>query len=140
MVFERGLAGQTWRTQRWDSLRLNNPGWMNPMLGKQPPDTYLSASEVVARLASLASVAPVHEHKPVDTVVRRGDAWTVRTADVELHTRAVVVATSGENVPLIPDLARRVPDRIAQCHAASYRAPDQLPTVADAVVCTLRDG
>jgi putative flavoprotein involved in K+ transport len=140
VVFERGLAGQTWRTQRWDSLRLNNPGWMNPMLGRQPPDTYLSASEVVARLAALASVAPVHEHKPVDTVVRRGDAWAVRTADVELHTRAVVVATGGENVPLIPGLSRRVPDRIAQCHAASYRAPDQLPDGGVLVVGSAQSG
>ena len=34
-VLERARAGETWRTQRWDSLRLNNAGWMNPMLGEQ---------------------------------------------------------------------------------------------------------
>jgi putative flavoprotein involved in K+ transport len=39
LVLERGRVGQSWRDQRWDSLRLNNPGWMNPMLGEQPPDT-----------------------------------------------------------------------------------------------------
>ena len=39
VVLERGRAGQSWRSQRWDSLRLNNPGWMNPMLGDQPADT-----------------------------------------------------------------------------------------------------
>jgi putative flavoprotein involved in K+ transport len=26
VVLERGRAGSSWRTQRWDSLRLNNPG------------------------------------------------------------------------------------------------------------------
>jgi putative flavoprotein involved in K+ transport len=140
VVLERGRAGQTWRTQRWDSLRLNNPGWMNPMLGEQLRDTYLSAAEVVARLARLASVAPVHEHTPVDSVARRGDAWTVRTADGELRTRTAVVATGGENVPLVPDLARLVPDRIAQCHAASYRAPDQLPDGAVLVVGSAQSG
>ena len=139
-VCERGRAGQTWRTQRWDSLRLNNPGWMNPMLGEQPRDTYLSAGEVVDRLAHLASAAPVHEQTPVDLVVRRGDAWSVRTADAELHTRAVVVASGGENVPLIPRLARLVPDRVAQCHAASYRAPDQLPEGAVLVVGSAQTG
>jgi putative flavoprotein involved in K+ transport len=139
-VLERGRVGQTWRTQRWDSLRLNNPGWMNPMLGEQPRDTYLSADEVVARLAHLASVALVHEHTPVVSVARRGDAWTVRTADAELQTRAVVVATGGENIPLVPRLANLLPDQTAQCHAASYRAPDQLPDGAVLVVGSAQSG
>jgi putative flavoprotein involved in K+ transport len=43
VVLERGRVGQSWREQRWDSLRLNNPRWMNPMLGEQAPDTYLTA-------------------------------------------------------------------------------------------------
>jgi Pyridine nucleotide-disulphide oxidoreductase len=47
VVLERGRVGQSWREQRWDSLRLNNPGWMKPMLGEQAPDTYLTAGEVV---------------------------------------------------------------------------------------------
>ena len=140
VVLERGQAGQTWRTQRWDSLRLNNPGWMNSMLGKQPRNTYLSTAEVVARLTRLGSVAPIHEHTPVVTVVRRGDAWIVRTADTEFRTRAVVVATGGENVPLVPRLARLLPDRTAQCHAASYRAPDQLPDGAVLVVGSAQSG
>jgi cation diffusion facilitator CzcD-associated flavoprotein CzcO len=42
VVLERERVGHSWRTQRWDSLRLNNPGWMNPMLGSQEPDTYLT--------------------------------------------------------------------------------------------------
>jgi putative flavoprotein involved in K+ transport len=140
VVLERGRAGQTWRTQRWDSLRLNNPGWMNPMLGEQTRNTYLSAGEVVARLAHLASLAPVQEHTPVVGLRRRGDAWTVRTADAELRARTVVVATGGENVPLIPALARLLPDRIAQFHAASYRAPDQLPDGAVLVIGSAQSG
>ena len=47
LVLERGRVGQSWRDQRWDSLRLNNPGWMNPMLGEQAPGTYLTAGQVV---------------------------------------------------------------------------------------------
>jgi putative flavoprotein involved in K+ transport len=140
VVLERGRAGQTWRTQRWDSLRLNNPGWMNPMLGEQTRNTYLSAGEVVTRLAHLASLAPVQEHTPVVGLRRRGDAWTVRTADAELPARTVVVATGGENVPLIPALARLLPDRIAQFHAASYRAPDQLPDGAVLVIGSAQSG
>jgi putative flavoprotein involved in K+ transport len=138
VVLERGRAGETWRTQRWNSLRLNNPGWMNPML--QHRDTYLTAAEVVTRLERLASLAPVREHTPVIAVLSHGDAWTIRTTDVEFNTRAIVLATGGENVPLIPRLARLVPDRIAQFHAASYRAPDQLPDGAVLVVGSAQSG
>jgi putative flavoprotein involved in K+ transport len=76
----------------------------------------------------------------VDSVVRRGDAWIVRTAAGELRTRTAVVATGGENVPLVPDLARLVPDRIEQCHAASYRSPDKLPGGAVLVVGSAQSG
>ena len=44
VVLERDRVGQSWRTQRWNSLRLNNPGWMNPMLGPQERDTYFDRS------------------------------------------------------------------------------------------------
>jgi putative flavoprotein involved in K+ transport len=71
VVLERGRVGQSWREQRWDSLRVNNPGWMNPMLGEQEPDTYLTADEVVERLDKLATACPVREgarHRGRDTV------------------------------------------------------------------------
>jgi cation diffusion facilitator CzcD-associated flavoprotein CzcO len=35
VVLERGRPGESWRTQRWDSFRLNTPGWMNRLLGEQ---------------------------------------------------------------------------------------------------------
>lgn len=125
-MLERGRVGHTWRTQRWDSLRLNNPGWMNPMLGAQPRDTYLRAGEVVRRLDRLAAGCPVREAEAVTRLYRRHDTWLVRTAGGELRARTVVIATGGENVPHTPNLASRLPERIAQCHAADYRGPAQL--------------
>jgi putative flavoprotein involved in K+ transport len=43
VVLERGRVGESWRTQRWDSFRLNTPGWMNQLLGEQPRDSWLFA-------------------------------------------------------------------------------------------------
>jgi hypothetical protein len=54
-------AGETWRSQRWDSFRLNTVGWMNELLGEQPPDAYLTGLEVVERLERLAASRPVRE-------------------------------------------------------------------------------
>jgi putative flavoprotein involved in K+ transport len=140
MVLERGQAGQTWRTQRWDSLRLNNPGYMNPMLGEQPPRSYLDAAEVVERLTLLAVNAPICEHMPVTRLVRDGTGWILHTRDGLIRTRTVVVATGGENVPRTPPLARHLPRRVQQLHAADYRRPEQLAPGAVLVVGSAQSG
>ncbi|MCB1958778.1 MAG: NAD(P)-binding domain-containing protein, partial [Rhodocyclaceae bacterium] len=33
LVLERGQVGNSWRTERWDSLRLLTPNWMNGLPG-----------------------------------------------------------------------------------------------------------
>lgn len=71
---------------------------------------------------------------------RRHGNWLVRTAGGELRARTVVIATGGENVPRTPDLAARLPGRIAQCHAANYRAPAQLPGDGVLVVGSAQSG
>jgi len=127
VVLERGRAGHTWRTQRWDGLRLNNPGWMNPMLGEQPPHSYLTAAEVVERLERLAARTPLREHTAVTALSRRNSGWVLHTSDGPVPARTVVVATGGENVPRIPAQARQLPARITQLHSADYRRHDGLP-------------
>jgi putative flavoprotein involved in K+ transport len=140
LVLERGRIGQSWRTQRWDSLRLNNPGWMNPMLGEQPPDTYLPAAEVVERLRFLAASSPVREHVPVSALAPDGTGWVLRTANGAIRTRTVVVATGGENMPRTPALARSLPRSIEQIHAASYRRSGLLPSGGVLVVGSAQSG
>jgi putative flavoprotein involved in K+ transport len=49
VVLDRGRPGETWRTQCWDSFRLNTPGWMNQMLG-QADGAFADGAEVVQRL------------------------------------------------------------------------------------------
>ncbi len=127
VVLERGRVGQTWRDQRWDSLRLNNPGWMNAMLGAQPPDTYLTAREVLARLAALAGACPVREFTPVTGLIPDNGQWRLQVGNESIHARTVVIATGGENQPWTPRMSRRVPGWIVQYHAAEYRNPGQLP-------------
>jgi putative flavoprotein involved in K+ transport len=65
VVLERGRAGESWRSQRWDSFRLNTPGWMNQLLSEQAPDSYATRVEVFQRLEKLAAGCPVREGVPV---------------------------------------------------------------------------
>ena len=37
VVLERGQVANSWRTQRWDSLRLLTPNWMTRLPGRTDP-------------------------------------------------------------------------------------------------------
>jgi putative flavoprotein involved in K+ transport len=140
LVLERGRVGQTWRDQRWDSFRLNTPGWMNQLLGEHARDAYLTAPELVERLEALAARAPVREQTGVTQLRPAGDRFVLHTTDGELRARAVVVASGGENVASLPPAARDLPARIAQCHVADYRSPAALPAGTVLVVGSAQSG
>ncbi len=139
-VLERDRVGHSWRSQRWDSLRLNNPGWMNSMLGPQPSNTYLPATDVVARLDRLAAHSPVREQVEVLAACRRHDRWVLRTSDTDVVARTLVVASGGENVPRAPRLSRALADGLTQVHAAGYRSPAHLPPGGVVVVGSAQSG
>lgn len=140
VVLERGRVGETWRTQRWDSFRLNTPGWMNPTLGEQERDAYATGGEVVERLEALAARCPVRDWVPVARLVRAGDGYVLRTGRGDVRARTVVVATGDQNVSRMPALARALPDRVAQYHAADYRSAGPLPEGSVLVVGSGQSG
>jgi putative flavoprotein involved in K+ transport len=140
VVLERGRVGESWRTQRWESFRLNTPGWMNQLLGEQARDSYATGVEVVQRLEKLAATCPVREGGPVARLAPAGDRFVLQAGGGELLARTVVVATGDQNLPKFPALAGTVPDRVAQYHTADYRGPDQLPDGAVLVVGSAQSG
>jgi putative flavoprotein involved in K+ transport len=125
VILERSRAGETWRTQRWDTFRLNTPGWMNRLLGEQARYAYADRAEVVQKLEQLAGTSPIHTGVRVTGLTAASEGYALQTSDGELRSRAVVVATGDQNVPRIPALARRLPDRVAQYHTADYAGPEQ---------------
>jgi putative flavoprotein involved in K+ transport len=78
VVLERGEVANSWRHERWDSMRLLTPSWQTGLPG-QPydgpdPDGYLSSREVAELVSTYAvtSAAPVRTGVEV-TSVRTGD-------------------------------------------------------------------
>ncbi|HZD02164.1 MAG TPA: NAD(P)/FAD-dependent oxidoreductase [Actinomycetes bacterium] len=140
VVLERGRVGESWRTQRWDSFRLNTPGWMNQLLGEQPPDSYATGVEVVQRLQKLAADCPVREGVPVAWLAPAADGYALASGGGNLLARTVVVATGDQNLPKVSALAGIFPDRVAHYHTADYQGPDQLPQGAVLVVGSAQSG
>ncbi len=58
VVLERGEIAHTWRTERWDSLRLLTPNWQSRLPGfgyRGPdPDGYRTLPEVIDFIAAYA--------------------------------------------------------------------------------------
>ena len=58
VVLEEGRIGQVWRTERWDSFRLNTTRWMSRLDGEEPGgedvDGFDTAPEFVAALEQFA--------------------------------------------------------------------------------------
>jgi putative flavoprotein involved in K+ transport len=133
VVLERGEVGHSWRTQRWDSLRLLTPNWMTRLPGWSysgtDPDGYLSAVEVADLVAGYAeaSAAPVVTGTTV-TAVRPagsgGPGFEVETDRGRWQARTVVLA-AGVTRGHVPAVARGLPGPVS-ITALDYRNPDQL--------------
>ena len=132
VVLERGEIAHTWRTERWDSLRLLTPNWQSRLPGfsynGDDPDGYRTVAEVIEFIASYAKAisAPVLTHTTVTSVRSTESGYLVRTDQGDWLCRAVVVASGACNVADVPSFANRVPRSVMQLTAQDYRNPEQL--------------
>ena len=132
VVLERGEIAHSWRTERWDSLRLLTPNWQSRLPGYgysgNDPDGYRTVAEVVAFIAGYASAiaAPVQTHTTVVSVRRTEAGYLVRTDQGDWRCRTLVIASGACNVADTSACADRVPPSIATLTAQQYRNPGQL--------------
>ena len=130
VVLERGRVGERWRSQRWDSLTLLTPNWLNRLPGADPlpdPDGYLDRLGMISHLESYAAGAPVVDHTTVLHVGHARRGYVVETDRAAWQARNVVIATGDCDVPHVPDAAAPAPPFLHQLHSSHYRRPDQLP-------------
>lgn len=133
VVLERGVVGNSWRTERWDSLRLLTPNWQSglPAFGYRgdDPDGYMGAHEVADHLAAYAHAveAPVRAGVTVTSVAPADDGYRVATDDGDWDAAAVVLANGGSGLASIPAIAAGLPDGVHSLSSKEYRSPDLLP-------------
>ena len=133
VVLERGEAANSWRRERWDSLRLLTPNWQSRLPGYhyegRDPDGYMTMREVVEFISRYAVViaAPVRTHTTVTSVTRTDVGYTVTTNTGVLQCRAVVLASGACNVPSVPSLSQALPPHVQSVTPFDYRNPGHLP-------------
>jgi putative flavoprotein involved in K+ transport len=133
VVLERGKVANSWRQERWDSLRLLTPNWLSRLPGYtyagSDPDGFMNLPEVVNFIAGYAIhiSAPVRNHTTVTSVRSIEGGYQVATDRGEIRCRAVVLATGATNSPRVPELHRAVPQTVQCLTTFNYRNPNQLP-------------
>ena len=139
IVLERGKIGESWRTQRWLTFKLNSPNRLNVLsddrCASNDPEGFCSSAEFVASLVACASACqlPVSENAQVLAVEKpRGSAWfnVVVSHHGHIHTYEtlqVIIASGAQNEVKLPPFARQVASDITQLHACDYRHAGQLP-------------
>ncbi len=133
MVLERGDVANSWRRERWDSLRLLTPNWQTRLPGYRyegaDPDGFMTMAEVIEFVSNFAvkAAAPVRTHTAVTSVRQTDDGYQVATHDGDLRCRSLVLASGACNVPNVPPLQQGLPASIECLTPFDYRNPDQLP-------------
>jgi putative flavoprotein involved in K+ transport len=133
VVLERGEVANSWRTERWDSLRLLTPNWQSRLPGfgyeGDDPDGYRTVPEVVDFITAYArfAVAPVQTGTTVTSVRWTEDGYRVATTEGEWSCRTAVLASGACNIAEVPPLERAVPRGITTLTPHQYRSPAQLP-------------
>ena len=78
VVLERGEVANSWRTQRWPSLRLLTPNWQTRLPGHDyagdDPDGFMPAADVVATLTAYARLVGAPVRTATDSARRAGRA------------------------------------------------------------------
>ncbi|MDR5774808.1 MULTISPECIES: MSMEG_0569 family flavin-dependent oxidoreductase [unclassified Caballeronia] len=147
LVIEKATVTHTWRTQRWDTFCLVTPNWQCALPGYPytgaDPHGFMKKDEIIDYLDGfIAKVnAPVLEQTAVLRVQRdAAGRYAVKTTQGEFTADQIVVASGGYHTPIVPRMAERLPQEIAQVQSSEYRNADQLPPGAVLVVGSGQSG
>jgi putative flavoprotein involved in K+ transport len=133
VVLERGEVANSWRRERWDSLRLLTPNWQCRLPGYRyagaDPDGYMTMPEVIDFISgyAAASGAPLRTHSAVTSVSATDGGYHIATNTGDFHCRTVVLASGACNVPSVPSLRSAVPSSVECVTPFDYGNPNRLP-------------
>ena len=133
VVLERGEVANSWRTERWDSLRLLTPNWQSRLPGfaytGNDPDGFMRMPEVVGFLQRYAELsrAPIVTGARVTRVRQADEGYELSTSQGPWRCRKLVIASGACNVSTIPSLSAGLPVKVTSLTTLEYKRPDLLP-------------
>ena len=131
VVLERGDVANSWRTERWNSLRLLTPNWQTTLPGQahcsNDPDGFMTTAEVAEFIGSYATSidAPVQTDTAVTRVAATEDGYQVVTDRGVWRCATIVLASGACSVANVPAIVAAIPPAVARVTPLRYRSPDQ---------------
>lgn len=132
-LLERGEVANSWKTERWDSLRLLSPNWQTRLADYQyegdNPDGFMTCDQFTEYLENYSRQlqAPIHTKVNVEQVSSTQNGYRVVTNQGEWQCRALVMANGICDKPFVPKIAANLPAKVHALTPKFYRNPDQLP-------------
>ena len=132
VVLERNDVANSWRKERWDSLRLLTPNWQCRLPGfayyGPDQDGFMTMPEVADFISEYAKLiaAPLVCGTTVTSVRRADEGYVVTTDNGQWRCATVVLATGAFNVATVPAFAAAVPSAVTTLTPMGYRNPAQL--------------
>jgi len=133
VLLERREVANSWRKERWESLRLLTPNWQSRLPGcsyeGDDPDGYMTMPEIVDYLQRYAGLtgAPVQSRTLVTRVCQVEGGYEVTTDQGLWRCRTLVIASGACNIAVVPALSADLPRSIVSLTPMDYRNPGQLP-------------
>ena len=133
VVLERGEVANSWRRERWDSLRLLTPNSQSRLPGYRyqgpDPDGFMTVREVVDFIGGFAAAidAPVRTHTEVTPVRPVDDGYRIVTRKASSRAAASSSRAARAIMPVVPALRPAVPSSIACFTPFDYRNPRLCP-------------
>lgn len=132
VVLEQGQVANSWRKERWESLRLLTPNWQSKLPGYSydggDPDGYMKLPEIIDFIDGYAKFlgAPVQTDTTVTSVTFKNKRYQVNTSQGNWQSRTVVLASGAFKIPNVPSFNGALPSSITTITPDQYRNPDQL--------------
>ncbi len=130
VVLERGEIANSWRNERWDSLRLLTPNWQGRLPGSAyegpDPDGYMSMREVIDRLDRYAAdfkAYPFRRSRKSVSVKAFAGGYHVETTGGEYSCATLVIASGACNLARVPAIAAELPAHDPLGDAPDLQAP-----------------
>ena len=129
VLLERGEVANSWRKERWDSLRLLTPNWQSRLPGHaydgDDPDGYMDMPDVIGFLQDYADriAAPVERGANVTRVRPAEAGYVVTSSKGGWRCRTLVLASGACNIASVPRIAAELPPSVASITPMAYRNP-----------------
>jgi putative flavoprotein involved in K+ transport len=150
IVFERGKIGESWRSQRWDSFRLNSLNKLNTLAGVEykgnDPLGFDSATEYISSFEEYVAIydLPISERSKVISIEKPGEFFNVAVSKnngiKNYSCKHVIIASGYASEIKTPSFSKNISRNIKQLHTSEYRNPKELPDGAVLVVGSAQSG